>query len=76
MKIEDCELRLLAEEDLGQALMWRNSDRVRLKMISHHRISPDEHLAWFKKLQGDPSQAHFVFEYLEYLAAPHSYHSY
>jgi UDP-4-amino-4,6-dideoxy-N-acetyl-beta-L-altrosamine N-acetyltransferase len=55
-------LRPLAEADLAQVLEWRNAPSVRAMMYKHHPISLPEHLAWFARLQQDPTRAAWVFE--------------
>lgn len=55
-------LRPLAEADLAQVLEWRNAPSVRAMMYTHHAISPVEHLAWFARLQQDPTRSAWVFE--------------
>ncbi len=47
-------LYLLTEADLDLILPWRNAPAVRRNMYSHHEIAPDEHQAWFERMQQDP----------------------
>lgn len=39
----DYALRSIKESDLEQLLVWRNSDRIRTKMLNQHIITMDEH---------------------------------
>lgn len=41
-------LRNMHEADLPQVLAWRNSQFVRQNMLTHHEITWDEHVAWFR----------------------------
>ena len=56
-------LRPLMADDLRLVLRWRNSDRVRKNMITQHKISVAEHLAWFERIRRDDSQKYYVFEF-------------
>jgi UDP-4-amino-4,6-dideoxy-N-acetyl-beta-L-altrosamine N-acetyltransferase len=55
-------LRPLADADLAEVLEWRNAPSVRAMMYTRHAISPTEHLAWFARLQQDPTRRAWVFE--------------
>lgn len=54
-------LRNLAEDDLAQVLEWRNAPEVRRNMYSNHIITREEHLAWFSRLQQDPSALWYLY---------------
>ncbi|MCW8107603.1 GNAT family N-acetyltransferase [Alteromonas ponticola] len=56
-------LRPVAQNDLSQLRDWRNSDTVRQQMLSTDFISEEQQHAWFKKIQRDDSQQHWVVEY-------------
>lgn len=55
-------LRPLRETDLAQVLEWRNSPEVRVFMYTSREISWAEHVAWFERLQHDPSRRTWIFE--------------
>ena len=46
----------LTAADLALILPWRNAPAVRRAMYHHHEISPEEHRAWFARLQQDASR--------------------
>lgn len=54
-------LRELTEDDLELILPWRNAPAVRRAMFHHHEISLEEHRAWFRRLQIDPSRRWYIF---------------
>lgn len=56
-------LKAITEADLEQIRQWRNSDFVRNKMISTERIEIEQQRAWFKKIQQDNTQLHWLIEY-------------
>lgn len=58
-------LRAISEEDLEMVLAWRNSDRVRASSYSDHVITPDEHMAWFDRLQNNSTNVFMIFEIRE-----------
>ena len=53
----------MAEEDVDLVLEWRNSDRVRTKMFEHHLIAKEDHVRWFKSLEGNLRQKCWMFLY-------------
>ncbi len=59
---EDYILRPIEEKDLGKVLAWRNSDRIRANMYTDHKITMDEHKAWFKGLKEKQNSVYMVFE--------------
>ena len=62
-KIMNYTLRPLEEKDLPLILEWRNSDRVHSQMLTNHRITWDEHYAWFQRMKEQSIRRNFVFEY-------------
>ena len=60
----DYVLRPVCKDDLPMLLMWRNSDRIRSKMLQQHIISWEEHLAWFERIKEKIPPMNFTFEYL------------
>lgn len=61
--IGDYILRPICEEDLSTVLRWRNSDRIRSKMLQQHIITWDEHIRWFKRLKKNKTPMNFILEY-------------
>jgi RimJ/RimL family protein N-acetyltransferase len=57
------ELREVGEDDLEQLRNWRNDPLVNQFMISQQEITIDQQQAWFKKIQRDKAQQHFVIRY-------------
>ena len=62
-ELERYALRDIEEDDLPQLLEWRNSPRIHSKMLTDHKITWDEHVAWFNRIKDDPIKKHFVFTY-------------
>lgn len=60
---EDYQLRSMKETDLKIVLQWRNSERVRMNMYSDELISWENHLAWFSRIENNPSHLYFIFEF-------------
>ncbi|MCV2885458.1 GNAT family N-acetyltransferase [Aestuariibacter sp. AA17] len=56
-------LRDVVENDLDQLREWRNLPEVRQFMLSDSTIDDEQQRAWFKKVQRDKTQRHFVIEY-------------
>ena len=56
-------IRHICEEDLPMLLNWRNSPEIHSKMFTDHKITPEEHRAWFKRIQDDPIKKNFIFTY-------------
>jgi UDP-4-amino-4,6-dideoxy-N-acetyl-beta-L-altrosamine N-acetyltransferase len=54
------ELRPLADDDRTRVLAWRNSPEVAAYMFGDHRITPDEHDAWFEAARHDRGHRHRV----------------
>ena len=57
------ELLPVAEDDLEMIRQWRNSPAVSQYMLSRDEISQEQQLAWFKKLQRENNQQHWVIYY-------------
>ena len=55
-------LRPLEESDLELTLPWRNVPTARKAMFSQHEISPEEHCAWFQRMQSDSSMRWFLYQ--------------
>lgn len=62
LKREDCQLRLLAAEDLENVLAWRNSERIRANMYTDHLITLAEHKAWFERSKKQTTSVYLIFE--------------
>lgn len=56
-------LREVQEQDLDQLRHWRNSPAVSEFMLSQDPITEEQQNAWFKKVQRDKKQQHFVICY-------------
>ena len=54
-------LRSLSEDDLALVLDWRNAPEVRANMYANHKITWEEHRAWFHKMQHDPSMLWYIY---------------
>lgn len=54
-------LKPLTDTDLELILPWRNAPAVRRAMYSHHKISLDEHRAWFERLQQDRRRRWYLY---------------
>ena len=55
-------LRPIGEQDLKLVLEWRNSKRVHSQMLTDHKITWEEHYAWFQRMKEQPIKRNFVFE--------------
>lgn len=55
-------LRPITDRDLATVLAWRNAPEIRGASFSQHQIQPDEHLAWFQRVQKDPQSHSFIHE--------------
>ena len=55
-------LRNIQTEELSLILSWRNEPKVRENMYTKHKISLDEHLAWWKTVQNSDNQQYFMYE--------------
>jgi RimJ/RimL family protein N-acetyltransferase len=56
-------LRPAEERDLDAIREWRNQAPNREVSITRHEITHDEHLAWWDRVQDDPSRRCLVFEH-------------
>ena len=48
--------------DLQDLLRWRNHPRVRRAMVTKHRISAEEHAAWWQKTRADKTKQWRIYE--------------
>ncbi len=55
-------LRSITDTDLKNLLRWRNHPRVRKAMITKHRISWEEHLAWWEKTRSDETKQWHIYQ--------------
>lgn len=60
--INSYRLRPIREEDLPMLLAWRNSERVHSEMLTDHKITWEEHVAWFQRHAADEPPRALVFE--------------
>lgn len=58
-------LRKVAEQDLDLLRKWRNLPEISQFMLSNEPITAEQQNAWFKKIQRDDSQCHFIIYYKE-----------
>lgn len=61
--MEEYSVRPLEEKDLRLVLDWRNSERVHSKMLTDHKITCEEHFAWFQRSKDNPVKRNLVFCY-------------
>lgn len=59
--LEKANLKLITEPDLELVLNWRNQEFIRRVMYTSRRISADEHVSWFRRLQDNPSSRSLLF---------------
>jgi UDP-4-amino-4,6-dideoxy-N-acetyl-beta-L-altrosamine N-acetyltransferase len=52
----------MAERDLHTVWTWRNSERVRAVFYTDHKITWEEHLAWYERSKSDDSIQPMLFE--------------
>lgn len=57
------ELKAIKQQDLELLRNWRNDPQVSQFMLSQELISAEQQLAWFKKIQRDDSQYHWMIYY-------------
>ena len=62
-ELERYAFRDIEEDDLPLLLEWRNSPRIHSKMLTDHKITWEEHLAWFNRIKDEPIKKYFVFMY-------------
>lgn len=58
-------LRPLEEGDLTIVLEWRNSPRIHDQMLTDHKISWEEHEAWFRRIKDIKPSRNLIFMYEE-----------
>jgi UDP-4-amino-4,6-dideoxy-N-acetyl-beta-L-altrosamine N-acetyltransferase len=63
LKAGDYSMRPVREEDLPLLLAWRNSERVHSFMLTNHKITWEEHQAWFARIKKSDRPLNFVFEF-------------
>ncbi|MEW5251338.1 UDP-4-amino-4,6-dideoxy-N-acetyl-beta-L-altrosamine N-acetyltransferase [Microbulbifer discodermiae] len=56
-------VRKMRKDDLEKVLLWRNDREVRKYMYSAHVIGPEEHSAWFNRVEGSPDFHALIFEF-------------
>lgn len=61
MNLGEYSCRPLQQEDLRQVLEWRNSPFVHERMLTDHKITWEEHCAWFDRIKGESPSEHLVF---------------
>jgi UDP-4-amino-4,6-dideoxy-N-acetyl-beta-L-altrosamine N-acetyltransferase len=54
-------LHPLQAAELEMIRAWRNAPAVRQGSFNHHEISPEEHRAWFQRLQHLPSSRWYLY---------------
>ena len=52
---------LTTPEQRDLILPWRNAPEVRRQMYTRHPISPEEHRAWFERMQADPTRRWYLY---------------
>ena len=60
--LDSLSVRVMAPEDLGCVLSWRNHPDIRRYMYTQHEISLDEHRSWFERASQDPRKHLLIFE--------------
>lgn len=58
-------LRPIQQNDLPTLLAWRNSERISSEMLATHKITWEEHQAWFSRIRQHNPMRNFVFCYEE-----------
>lgn len=53
-------LRDISPNDQETIRQWRNNPEVRKYMYTDHEIGPEEHRAWFARIQHDPSCKYWI----------------
>lgn len=59
------QLTPIEQQDLEMLRTWRNDPNVSQFMLSQEEITPEQQQIWFKKVQRDPNQQHFIIWYKE-----------
>lgn len=60
--LEECQIRVVTEDDLPMLLSWRNHPDVRRHMFTQHEIGMVEHRDWFSKASLDRSRCLLIVE--------------
>ena len=55
-------IRPMLESDLEQVLSWRNHPNIRRYMYTQHKITLEEHIAWYQNTCNKPERHMLVFE--------------
>lgn len=55
-------LRPVTDADVDDLLRWRNHPRVRRAMINQHRISRQEHIAWWARTRADDTKQWYIYQ--------------
>lgn len=59
----DYSVRPVEEKDLKMLLEWRNSERIHSVMLTDHKITWEEHVAWFERNKNNNPSKNLIFEY-------------
>lgn len=54
-------LQPLTEAERDLILPWRNAPEVRRQMYTQHEITPEEHRAWFERMNSDPCARWYLY---------------
>lgn len=55
-------LRNIAVDEVQLILAWRNAPSVRANMYTQHKISLEEHLRWWERIQAAEDQRYLMYE--------------
>lgn len=55
-------LRNIEESEVELMLSWRNNPLIRMNMYNQHKITLEEHLAWWSKTLASKSEQYFMYE--------------
>ena len=58
-------LRPARDSDRDPVLVWRNHPDVRAASLTQHKISPEEHEAWWARTLADPTSRVLIYERLD-----------
>lgn len=61
--MEEYSIRPIEEKDLAMVLNWRNSERVHSKMLTEHKITWEEHFAWYQRIKENSVKRNLIFEF-------------
>ncbi|GAB4056245.1 UDP-4-amino-4,6-dideoxy-N-acetyl-beta-L-altrosamine N-acetyltransferase [Spirosoma litoris] len=59
----DITLTLLTENDIELVRIWRNSPEVAQYMYTSELITSEQQIAWFTRVQNDPTSRYWLIEY-------------